>query len=91
MKAETRSAGRMPSKRVRATEVAERSGGPTTPGASYTQEEDHDDEFDLGKGFIVKSFKTYHVVPSQVRNKLPVSIMRIVLCLTCFFGCILGC
>lgn len=23
------------------------------------------EEFDLGKGFIVKSFKTYHVVPSQ--------------------------
>lgn len=26
------------------------------------------DEFDLGKGFVIKAFKTYHVVPSQVQT-----------------------
>lgn len=29
------------------------------------------DEFDLGKGFVIKAFKTYHVVPSQVHTMQP--------------------
>lgn len=29
------------------------------------------EEFDLSNGFIVKAFKTYHVVPSQVQYTLP--------------------